>query len=270
MLDKQKLMKQLEKDCFIDTSEQLSYPPVAISLGEKLIKSSKGDQLLPIPICTYSNISMIQAPPKSKKTFFISLLASVYLSGKNRFGGKLKGHRNGRCLLHIDAEQGAWHTQRVAKRIVDMSNESPGCYSIYALRAEFPKTRLEFIEYCLKTKKNIGILVVDGVADLCMDVNSLEEANYTVQKLMEFSAKYCCHIITVIHSNYGSDKATGHLGSALMKKVECEIQLELNTVNKEWVTVKCKRSRNYSFETFSFTINESGLPYVNDLYDPLA
>ena len=55
-----------------------------------------------------------------------------------------------------------------------------------------------------------------------------------------------------------------------MKKVETEIQLEQNTINKEWVTVKCKRSRNYAFETFSFTVNEIGLPYVNDLYDPLA
>tara|TARA_R100001015_G_C4633220_1_gene197874 strand:+ start:1021 stop:1833 length:813 start_codon:yes stop_codon:yes gene_type:complete len=270
MQTNQKKMQQLEKSCFISTSEELSYPPVALSLGEKLIKSSKGDQLLPIPICTYSNITMVQAPPKSKKTFFISLLASVYLSGKNRFGSKIRGHRNGRCLIHFDTEQGAWHTQRVAKRIVDMSDKSLGCYYIYSLRSEFPKTRIEFIEYCLKTKENIGLVIIDGIADLCMDVNSLEEANYTVQKLMEWSAKYCCHIITVIHSNYGSEKATGHLGSALMKKVETEIQLEQNTVNKEWITVKCKRSRNYSFETFSFTVNELGLPYVNDLYDPLA
>jgi hypothetical protein len=46
--------------------------------------------------------------------------------------------------------------------------------------------------------------------------------------------------------------------------------LEANTVNKDWTTVKCGRSRGYSFETFSFEVNEKGLPtIVGDLYDPL-
>ena len=270
MQDTTKLMQQLEKDLLVDTKKDLCYPPVALSLGEKLIKSNKGDQLLPIPICTYTNIVMVSAPPKSKKTFFISLLASIYLSGKNRFGGKIKGHRNGRCLIHFDTEQGSWHTQRVGRRIIEMSEGSLGCYHIYSLRSLFPKTRIEFIEYCLKTKHNIGMVVIDGVADLCNDVNSLEDANYTVQKLMEWTAKYNCTILTVIHSNYGSTKATGHLGSALMKKVETEIELSNNPSNQDRINVTCSRSRNYAFETFSFSVNDIGLPFVNDLYDPLA
>ena len=74
----------------------------------------------------------------------------------------------------------------------------------------------------------------------------------------------------IIISNFGSDKPTGHLGSFLEKKAETQIQLEANTVNKEWITVKCKRSRGYAFETFSFKVNEIGLPeIVGDLYDPL-
>ena len=55
-----------------------------------------------------------------------------------------------------------------------------------------------------------------------------------------------------------------------VKKAETQIQLEANTVNKEWVTVKCKRSRGYAFETFSFQVNDFGLPEgVGNLYDPL-
>ena len=88
---------------------------------------------------------------------------------------------------------------------------------------------------------------------------------------MEWSAKYDVHIINVIHQNFGSTKlGTGHLGSFLEKKAETVIQLEANTVNKEWITVKCKRSRGYAFDTFSFKVNEIGLPeIVGDLYDPL-
>ena len=76
--------------------------------------------------------------------------------------------------------------------------------------------------------------------------------------------------LTVIHSNYGSTKATGHLGSALMKKVETEIELATNPSNLDKINVKCSRSRNYAFESFSFSVNEIGLPYINDQYDPLA
>jgi len=266
------LMELIAEECTIDTSEVMEYPPTALSLGEKTIQAKGGDITMPIPIGTYGNFSFVQAPPKSKKTFFVSLLASVYLSGGNNFGGKIKGHRDGRCLMHFDTEQGHWHAQRVFKRVQDMSStKEVGCYHTYALRTIGYKERLQFIEHCLEQNKGKnGLLIIDGIADLVSDVNNLEESNLCVQKIMQLSAKYDCHIVTVIHSNYGSDKPTGHLGSFLEKKTENQIQLEINTVNKEWITVSCKRSRGYAFETFSFSINEFGLPFVvGEIYDPL-
>lgn len=266
------LMEAIEEDCIINAKEKIDYPPVALSLGEKLIKTNKGDLLLPIPIGTYGNFSFIQAAPKTKKTFLVSLLASVYLGNKNKFSSNIKGHRVNRELIHIDTEQGKWHAQKVFKRVLDMNDcDYSEIYHTFGLRTLNYKTRIEFIEYCLEHKvKDTGLLIIDGIADLVSDVNNIEESNACVQKIMEWSSNYNCHIICVIHSNFGSDKPTGHLGSFLEKKTECQIQLEANTVNKEWVTVRCKRSRGYSFETFSFKVNEIGLPeIVGDLYDPL-
>ena len=77
---------------------------------------------------------------------------------------------------------------------------------------------------------------------------------------MEWSGKYQLTIITVIHTNYGTDKATGHLGSALMKK--CESCIDLKPTEGGVVDVTCKQSRNFSFEDFSFEVTESGLPKV--------
>jgi len=266
------LMELIKEECSIDTSEVMDYPPTALSLGETIIKTKKGNITFPIPIGTFGNFSFVQAPPKTKKTFFISLLASVFLSGNNNFGGKIKGYRNNKCLLHFDTEQGSWHAQRVFRRVQDMAGvKDLGCYQTYALRTISYKQRLEFIEYCLEENKDKnGLVVIDGIADCVSDVNNLEESNLCVQKIMQLSARYNCHIITVIHSNFGSDKPTGHLGSFLEKKTETQIQLEANTVNKEWITVKCKRSRGYAFETFSFSVNDFGLPYVvGSIYDPL-
>lgn len=266
-------MELIKEECLIDTTQPLEYPPLALSLGTTTIQTNNGDKTYPIPIATMGNISVITAPPKTKKTFFISLLASIYLSDQNNFGGNILGHRANECLVHIDTEQGSWHAQRVFQRVLAMSsNKDLGCYQTFALRTIGYKTRLEFIEYILKQNEDKnGLIIVDGVADLVSDVNSIEESNLCVQKLMSLSAKHNCHIMVVIHQNFGSAKlGTGHLGSFLEKKAETVIQLETNSVNKDWITAMCKRSRGYSFETFSFSVNEYGFPYViGNLYDPL-
>tara|TARA_B110000285_G_scaffold234343_1_gene310958 strand:+ start:3353 stop:4189 length:837 start_codon:yes stop_codon:yes gene_type:complete len=267
------LMEFIADTCYIDINKKIDYPPVCLSYGEKVLQSDKGDSIIPIALGTFGNLSVITAPPKTKKTFFVSLLASAFLSGTNIYGGEIKGHRGSGDLIHIDTEQGAWHCSKVFRRPLDMDRDIPKeKYHTFALRTIGFKERLEFIEYYLKENiKEPSLVIIDGVADLCADVNNIEQSNQLVSALMRLSQQQNVHIICVIHQNYGSQKlGTGHLGSALEKKAETVISLEANTVNKNWVTVKCGRSRGYSFDTFSFEVNKKGLPtIVNDLYDPL-
>lgn len=273
--DSQRLIMQLyEEECYINPLEKVEYPLPAISFGTKAFETKDGVIEYPVPIGTYGNFSFVQAPPKSKKTFFISLLSAVYLNDEiNGISGDLKGNRQGKHLIHFDTEQGNFHASLVFKRPMEMSGNKIENYHTYALRQLSAQDRIDFIEYCLYDKleaKDVGVVIIDGIADLCSDVNNIEESNLVVQKLMKWTKELHCHIITVIHSNFGTDKPTGHLGSALEKKAETQIQLELNTVNKELVTVSCKRSRNTSFETFSFKVNKAGLPQVEgNLYDVL-
>ena len=50
------LMEFIADTCFIDIEKKIDYPPTAISYGEKVIHSDKGDTIVPIGICTYGNI----------------------------------------------------------------------------------------------------------------------------------------------------------------------------------------------------------------------
>jgi len=272
--EKRLLMEVFEAECFINPLEKITHPKPAISFGVKSYETKDGKIEYPTPIGTYGNFSFVQAPPKSKKTFFVSLLSAIYLADDlEQFGGDLKANRDNKHLIHFDTEQSNFHAAMVFKRPIDMTGIKTDKYHTLALRQLSFKERVEFIEYYLYDKleaTDIGLVIIDGIADLCSDVNNIEESNAVVQKLMKWSKELNCHIVTVIHSNFGTDKPTGHLGSFLEKKTETQIQLELNTVNKGLVTVSCKRSRNAPFENFSFKVNNFGLPQVEGaFYDPL-
>ena len=241
----------------VNPNDEITYPPVALSCGSFDLTTNEGKETYPIPIGTFGNISFIQAPPKTMKTYFLSLLASVFLSNKTKDKGNIRGHRNDKKVLHIDTEQGRFHAQRVFKRVAMMSKDK-GNYHTYALRQYTPKDRLSWIGWKLKQETDFGLILIDGVADLVNDVNNIEECNYVVQKLMEWSEIHNVHIITIIHSNYGSEKPTGWLGSALEKKAETQMILE---ASGDGTIVRCRRSRGYPFKPFTFSV-KNDTPFI--------
>ena len=267
------VMQLLEADANIDVSEVIKYPPVSVSCGTYIDTDFEGNKLeYPIPIGTDGNFSFVQAFPKVGKSFLMSLIVSAYQSGSNKYTGIIKGHRKGRKIIHFDTEQGKFHVSKLARRPLMMNNlKNDDNYHIYALRSMNHQERIEFIDYILFDLfegKEIGLIILDGIADMVSDVNNMEQSNFIVQKVMTWTSRLSCHLMTVLHQNFGSDKPTGNLGSALEKKAETQIKLEKNEVNKGWITVECKRSRNRGFEPFSFTVNDKGLPeFVNNDFD---
>jgi len=251
--------------CYIDPRKKIEHPPIAISYGTHSYNTKEGEVVYDTPVGTYGNFSFIQAPPKHKKTFLVTLLSAAYIGGDSgKFVGKLKGHRDGKCIMHFDTEQGSFHAQRVFKRTLDMCGLDDECYKTYGLRALTHKERLKVIEVAIEDTPNLGLVIIDGIADLCSDVNNIEEANNVVQKVMSWTQEYNIHIITVIHTNFNSNKPTGHLGSAMEKKAETQIQLEKDSANPSMINVICKSSRSRSFDPFSFYVNEYSYPQIAD------
>jgi hypothetical protein len=259
----------MEDELKINLDEEVPAPPIAISFGTHTYTNIRGTFTEPSAIGTDGNFSFIQAPPKSYKSYFVSLLVASYLNSGNRWSRDMKSNRNGRDVFHFDTEQGKWHCLKVFRRSSDMSEEQNG-YHTYTLRTIDFFKRLGFIEHKLANapEGSIGLVVIDGIADLVSDVNNIEESGKCVQKLMEMSTKYNCHIVTVIHSNYGSEKPTGHLGSFCEKKTECQISLKRQEENPKIVDVTCKRSRNASFDDFSFFVNKLGYPEIIEAIVP--
>ena len=255
----QEKFNKILKESYIDANEVIKEPPCALSKG--LTYNNEH-----IPIGTYGNFSFIAAGPKSKKTFLVSLLASAYMGSHETYVKDIKGFRGNKKVVHYDTEQSRYHAQKTFNRVHRMCKDASD-YIPLALRQYSPEERLEFIDWHINTIDNLGLVIIDGVADLLNDINDLEKSNKVVHYLMRWTLNLNIHIITVIHSNFYNSKATGHLGSFLEKKTETQIGLSVDSNDSNVVLVECKRSRGFPFTSFYFEVRQN-LPIILD--DPKA
>lgn len=260
----------LHNQYFVDIDEVYQSQPVAISIGEVHYKGRD----YPIAYGSYGDFSCIVGASKSKKTFLKTLLTAAYIGGNsNIYADIIKGHdASGKFVIDIDTEQSEFHSQRVFRRVSEIVGINPSIYKPFALRKMSPDERFAFVDWLFNHSQyvgKIGLVCIDGIADLINDANSLEQSNKIAQKLLEWSAKEKCHIITILHRNFQSKKPTGHIGSAVLKKAETVVFVENED---EFTTVTAEYTRNQPFETFSYTINEDWLPIVtnNSLFNELV
>lgn len=254
---------QMRRDCYVDINVKVEKPPLALSIGE----ITMGQKTYECEFGTYGNFSCIHGASKSKKTFLKSLIVATYIGGRaNQFAPNIKSHREGnKYILDFDTEQSKWHAQRVFKRAMLIVGKNYEYYAPFYLRRYDWNTRLEYIEWIMNQppyKGNIGLVNIDGYADLVKDINDLDSCNNLVQKIMTLSDVHNCHITGILHSNYGTEKPTGHLGSTILKKAETVCRLEIDKEQKNITNVTFDYTRGFPIQEFSFQVNNSGLPEV--------
>ena len=220
-------------------------------------------------ICSRGNISAICGEAKSKKTFLASALVAsamaIPLDKLNNFKNVDKDMNIN--VLWVDTEQGERHVRRVIERISVMTGAKMGGLvaeprlMTLSLRELSPQERYTMMVETLYHYP-FDLVVIDGIADLQRNTNDLEESDALVGALMALSTKTNTHILCVLHTNPGSDKARGHLGSALQRKAESVIYVHRNG---ECSVVEPQFCRNEPFERFAFHVSEEGIPEICDI-----
>jgi len=249
------------QSAFIDINKKIEFPPIAISIGTHYV----GGKEYPTAFATYGNFSALMAPSKARKSFFKSLLVASYIGGKvTDFTTSIKTHRKeSGYILDFDTEQSRFHAQNVFKRVVPMTGSNPEFYKPFALREFSARERVEIIEtaiYSSEYSKNIEFIIIDGVADLINDVNDIKESMLLIEKLMRWTSDKKCHILNVIHTNPGTHKPKGHLGSFIMQKAETVARLEL--IDERQTAIEFTYTRNYHIEAMVMEIDANGLPFI--------
>lgn len=219
-------------------------------------------------VCSVGNISAICGEAKSRKTFLASALVASAMAYDVTWLNNFKSvdKNSDLVVLWVDTEQGERHVRKVIQRMSQMTGAAHGGVPeprliTLALRELAPKERKQRLYDALFTM-HYDLVVIDGIADLQRNTNDLEESDALVTELMAISTIAQTHILCVLHTNPGSDKARGHLGSSLQRKSESV--LFVHRVGDVSV-VEPQFCRNEPFERFAFTIDDDGIPMLCDV-----
>lgn len=137
-----------------------------------------------------------------------------------------------RKILYVDTEQSRFHCHNVLERILRLAGLPTTTDSenldFICLREYSPAIRIGVIDYALRQRKGYGLVIIDGIRDLMLDINSTGESVEVINKMMEWSSKYDLHIHCVLHLNKGDNNVRGHIGTEMSNKAETVLVISKN------------------------------------------
>jgi hypothetical protein len=207
-------------------------------------------------ISTPGNLLGIQSKAKGGKTALVGAFIGRAISDDDSgdyFGLEAKANPNGLAIVHFDTEQSRYDSFQVVDRALrrgDIKTAPPFLRS-YSLADLDKKTRRKLLSAELSRANNehggIYMAILDGAADLILNVNDPEESNECIAEFHALAINYDCVIVCVLHENPGDNqhgKTRGHFGSELERKAESNLRLEKN--GDEIITLWSERSRQAS------------------------
>ena len=238
-----KLLQQAEIDLSID----IPSPPPVLYQGDKVM-ISKGD------------FSVVVGAAKSRKTFCVSAMVGAYLCADEYMN--MSSPNDAGSVLWIDTEQSIYHAAKVAKRVCRISglptNQKTDRFRMLCFREYDPTKRKELTDKAIRLYRP-SLVVVDGAADLILDVNDSGESAKLATMFMDITKELDNHIITVLHTNPGGDKPRGHLGTNFLNKAQA---LFIVRADGDISTVSVERCRDIAVDDFAFAVNKDGLPIL--------
>ena len=222
-------------------------------------------------IGTLGNISMIIGKAKAKKSFLINMFISAMLGEGTSFGQLTSRAPEGKKkVLYIDTEQSKDMVHRAIKRIAYQTGADLSNLETLALRSLTPSQRCEVVEYAVTNSEGLGLVVIDGVSDLVTSINDEEQGSRVSNMLMRLSEEKNIHIMTVLHTNKGSNnEARGHIGTTFQNKAETTLEIVADKNDPDVSNVRARFSRDREIMPFSIRVDDRGNPSIDEDFSEL-
>lgn len=249
-------VKEALKASRIDLDEVVQPQPILLSHGQDYAGN---------PLCIFGegDYSVISGVGNSKKTFLKTALIASYIGGQTNFGW-FKSHMgyDKKMVIDIDTEQSDSRTQIVFRRIEQMVGNRYPHYHCFKLRKYSPAERMMIIEEIIEMYGNkIGLISIDGYADLIDDTNDNVQSAQLAQRVMTWTDNYKFHVTGILHENPDGRKMRGHLGSEMSRKASTIFSVIADPDEDNVSKVYHTKSRDEKIVPFEFEII-NGLPYV--------
>lgn len=208
------LLKGLETlgSCMLDYTKPIENPPALLSIMGQ-------------PMLLRQDISVVFGRAGSRKTYFCAALAKAYLD--NAQEGTITCTSNpGGKVLWIDTENPA---HRCTKRVRAVTMVKNNDFVVFRMRGVYQIDRFNALKAAVMFYRP-ALVVVDGLADMVVDVNDLAECEKVVQELAVLCEQFDTHFICVIHANETdttTSRARGHIGSVATRKVSTTFKVEV-------------------------------------------
>ena len=159
----------------------------------------------------------------------------------------------GRAVIVFDTEQSPYDAWSLINRSMRRAGATslPPNFRCYTLADVAVPQRRAFLAAEMKRGEaecgGVYAAIIDGVADLCVDLNDAAEAFGLVDDLTQLAIKHSCPVIAVPHENpSGTGKAysngRGHLGSQLERKAESNLRVEKKDDISTIYSDRCRRA----------------------------
>lgn len=241
----------IEKYRILHTTE-VPKPDIVLSVNGKVVSTRK-------------NIFGITGKAKVGKSFLMSLIQASVLK-KGEFSVLSSYLPKGKDkIIYIDTEQSDYHVSLALKRIKTMIEEKNiDNLLMYAFDAVPTSQRYDFTDYLINNTEGVGLVIIDGIADLVKTVNDEIIACDMADTLRRWATINDIAIGYVLHQNPSDNsKMRGHLGTVLMNKSETVIQISSSKENESVKLVETTQTRNAKPDNWSFEII-NGMPLIMD------
>lgn len=231
---------------------------------------SYGEDWTGAPLCVFGegDYSVISGVGNSKKSFVKTALVASYIGGRTDFGW-FKTHRlsDDKIILDIDTEMSRNHAKKAFRRVEEMVGSRYKNYMPYILKKRSNAEKLAEVEALIKRYgTKIGLVAIDGYADLMKDTNDNVESAELAQRIMSWVDEYQIHVTGILHENPNGEKMRGHLGSEMSRKAATILKVEAHQdINNESRVFHVK-SRDEKFKKFDIVIKK-GLPTWKNAID---
>lgn len=217
-------------------------------------------------------IVLIRGREKSRKSLFAAcILMSAFIRlVKYTLGFKMNIEPH-EVILHFDTEMDQEEDEErkeLFNKICGIDPESD-VYQFYNIEPYSYRQRREIITYviqrCLDKGQNIGVVLIDQVADLvrAYDVNDKASASGALEHLQRWKEMADAMIMVIMHTNRGGLETSGWWGKILDDKCHSSFLLTYDEDSHETVVKHSGRKRR--IQPFRFNQDRNGHPnYIKD------